>query len=124
MRACILDSKTKECVKIILLDSLDQYIQEDGLELSSDHTGQVGWSLIDDEWIKPTQTLTDEQLEIAVRRKRNVLLKKTVDSLNPIRWETMDAEEKDAWITYRQALLDIPQQTGFPKNIIWPNKPE
>lgn len=29
-----------------------------------------------------------------------------------------------AWATYRQALRDIPQQDGFPENVIWPSKPE
>ena len=27
---------------------------------------------------------------------------------------------KDSWAVYRQALRDVPQQTGFPKNITWP----
>ena len=29
-----------------------------------------------------------------------------------------------AWATYRQALRDIPQQEGFPENVVWPEKPE
>lgn len=124
MRVCILDSKTKECVKIILLDDLEQYIEEDGLELSLDHNGHVGWFFKNGEWIKPAQDLSDDQLETAIRRKRNILLKKTVDSLNPIRWATMSEVQKNAWIEYRQALLDIPQQEQFPNNVIWPNKPE
>ena len=33
---------------------------------------------------------------------------------------TMTQAEKD----YRQALRDIPQQEGFPTNIVWPTKPE
>jgi len=28
------------------------------------------------------------------------------------------------WQTYRQALRDITEQTGFPENIDWPEKPE
>ena len=28
------------------------------------------------------------------------------------------------WATYRQALRDIPQQDGFPFNVVWPAKPE
>jgi hypothetical protein len=27
------------------------------------------------------------------------------------------------WITYRQALRDIPAQEGFPQNVVWPTKP-
>lgn len=30
---------------------------------------------------------------------------------------------KAAWITYRQALRDVPQQTGFPATIQWPTSP-
>jgi len=28
------------------------------------------------------------------------------------------------WLTYRQALRDIPAQEGFPHNVVWPTKPE
>ena len=28
------------------------------------------------------------------------------------------------WQTYRQALRDIPEQTGFPEEIDWPQEPE
>lgn len=27
------------------------------------------------------------------------------------------------WRQYRQALRDMPQQEGFPENIVWPEKP-
>jgi hypothetical protein len=30
----------------------------------------------------------------------------------------------DAWKTYRQALRDVPAQSGFPTTINWPVKPE
>ena len=30
---------------------------------------------------------------------------------------------KDKWSAYRQALRDVPQQDGFPLNIVWPTKP-
>lgn len=28
-----------------------------------------------------------------------------------------------AWATYRQALRDIPEQAGFPANVVWPVAP-
>jgi len=28
------------------------------------------------------------------------------------------------WATYRQALRDVPSQTGFPNTITWPAEPE
>ena len=30
----------------------------------------------------------------------------------------------EAWATYRQALRDVPEQEGFPENVIWPTPPE
>jgi hypothetical protein len=32
--------------------------------------------------------------------------------------------DQAAWATYRQALRDIPQQTGFPEDVVWPTEPE
>lgn len=32
--------------------------------------------------------------------------------------------DQAAWSAYRQALRDVPQQSGFPDNVIWPTKPE
>lgn len=35
----------------------------------------------------------------------------------------LSAEQKAAWVAYRQQLRDVPSQTGFPDNISWPTKP-
>lgn len=32
--------------------------------------------------------------------------------------------DKEAWATYRQALRDITNQTGFPDKVQWPTQPE
>lgn len=32
--------------------------------------------------------------------------------------------DKQAWATYRQALRDIPAQSGFPWEVTWPAQPE
>ena len=32
--------------------------------------------------------------------------------------------DQAAWAIYRQALRDIPQQTGFPATVVWPLQPE
>ena len=55
-----------------------------------------------------------------VRAERNAMLADTVDRINPLRWESMTDSQKDMWRTYRQALLDIPSQPGFPYSVIWP----
>ena len=33
------------------------------------------------------------------------------------------ASKKAEWVTYRQALRDIPTSSGWPHNITWPTKP-
>jgi hypothetical protein len=32
--------------------------------------------------------------------------------------------DRAAWATYRQALRDVPDQTGFPDAVAWPVAPE
>lgn len=59
-----------------------------------------------------------------VREQRLFLLRTEVDAINAMRWETLSEENKEKWRTYRQELLDITDQTGFPWNIVWPKKPE
>lgn len=35
----------------------------------------------------------------------------------------LTAAQKAAWAAYRQALRDVPEQTGFPDTIDWPTQP-
>lgn len=56
--------------------------------------------------------------------QRNQLLQDGPDRINPIWWNSMTAEQQQAWTTYRQSLLDVPQQPGFPEQIDWPAKPQ
>lgn len=39
-------------------------------------------------------------------------------------WEKHSDLEKEELRTYRQALRDIPEQEGFPTEIVWPTRPE
>jgi len=38
---------------------------------------------------------------------------------NPLRWAEYSDAQKAAFAVYRQALLDVPQQPGFPHEIDW-----
>ena len=53
---------------------------------------------------------------IQVRARRNALLSES---------DHMALADRitDAWRTYRQALRDIPAQSGFPTNVNWPVEP-
>lgn len=55
-------------------------------------------------------------------RDRRLLL--TVDTMNPMRWESLSDKEKGEWRDYRTALLNVPNQPGFPYEINWPEPPE
>lgn len=58
-------------------------------------------------------------LPMTIRQQRNALLASSD-------WtQAADVPQaiKDLWAAYRQALRDIPQQQGFPANVIWPQKP-
>ena len=71
---------------------------------------------------------TDAELATAeaakVRSQRDQLLLE-VDAFvgNPLRWAALSSNEQTAWATYRTALLDVPQQSGFPDTITWPTAP-
>ena len=60
---------------------------------------------------------TTEQKSSSEREKRNTLLAETDW------WANSDVTMTDEQRAYRQALRDIPQQEGFPTNIVWPTKP-
>lgn len=56
-----------------------------------------------------------------IRNERNKLLQESD-------WIVIKSFESNqnipaAWEIYRQALRDIPQQAGFPDNVVWPEKP-
>lgn len=78
------------------------------------------------QWQEPAQSVKDEYAAQQVRNQRGYLLMGEVDPVatNALRWAAMTDAQKQAWSDYRQALLDIPQQSGFPHNVTWPSKPE
>jgi len=55
------------------------------------------------------------------REKRNYLLL-TSDWIE-LPSCSLSNTKKQEFALYRQALRDVPQQAGFPENIIWPTKP-
>lgn len=64
---------------------------------------------------------TDEEYAKEAREKRNQLIAETDFMAMPD--YPLDAEKKAAVLAYRQALRDIPEQIGFPRQIDWPVKP-
>jgi hypothetical protein len=56
------------------------------------------------------------------RTIRNQLLG-AVDRINPVWYSSLTVDQQQELIAYRQALLDVPGQTGFPTQVEWPAKP-
>lgn len=57
-----------------------------------------------------------------IRLQRNGLLS-DVDRVNPIWYSSLTTTQQTELADYRQALLDVPAQPGFPANVVWPTKP-
>ena len=76
-------------------------------------------------YVPPTQAELDADAAASVRARRDSILVNEVDPIvsNPLRWADLTTEEQNAWSAYRTALLDIPEQAGFPHNVAWPTKP-
>ncbi len=66
--------------------------------------------------------LTEEQQEMQIRAQRNSLL--TLCDWTQLPDAPLTAEQKQTWVEYRQALRDVPEQAGFPENVVWPSTPE
>ena len=96
----------------------DMTVNNDDLLAAMEAAGDVA------AYIPPTQSELDAALSDQLREERDGLLAE-VDAIagNALRWATLSAEQQDAWAVYRQALLDVPQQAGFPNDVVWPVKP-
>ena len=75
-------------------------------------------------YVPPTQSELDTTLSAELRNQRDMLLS-GVDAIagNALRWAALDAAAQDAWAVYRQGLLNVPQQAGFPNTVVWPVAP-
>jgi hypothetical protein len=79
------------------------------------------------QWLVVEQTAeekaeTDKRKAAEVRFMRNRKLTDT--DWTQLDDTPLDNVAKSAWANYRQALRDVPDQTGFPFNVNWPAQPE
>jgi hypothetical protein len=59
-----------------------------------------------------------------VKKTRNELLLSSDWTELPSALARLGEAKVTEWQTYRQALRDIPQQSGYPLNVIWPEQPQ
>ena len=82
---------------------------------------EEGWDYVDGVFTPPKPYVPTEEEIRAIRDKLLIELDEVV--LNPLRFASFTDEQKAELATYRQALLDVPQQAGFPSDVTWPEKP-
>ena len=71
-----------------------------------------------DKWLKFAKDKEYDVIGDEIRAERNHLLSLcdwTQNADSPL-----DSDQKSAWAAYRQALRDVPEQQGFPYDVIWP----
>lgn len=76
---------------------------------------------ITEEQYNPEDEMTDEQLSSRVRMRRDAMISRTDYYVQPD--YPSDPEGLEAVKAYRQALRDITEQSGFPRNVQWPEMP-
>ena len=100
-------------------NSKDQWVQKwKEQDMFADTTDDDGVETTKAEHEAAYQAKVDATTAEAVRNQRNNLLAETD-------WMGLsDVTMSSNWATYRQALRDVPSQSGFPDDITWPEKPE
>jgi len=73
------------------------------------------------EWLEMAVRLEADALSMELRAQRDALLAASDPHMLPDFPQT--DEQRAAWETYRQALRDVPEQAGFPFEVVWPDAP-
>lgn len=98
----------------------DQYVEDGELvamppKPSNDHIFNYDTKA----WVLNLQAVTNRAIAF-----RDELLREGPDRISPLWWASMTPAQQQAWLDYRQLLLDVTDQPGFPTDIVWPTKPE
>jgi hypothetical protein len=81
------------------------------------------WNSQTEDW-DYNETVHVDYMTEYVRANRDVKLRKLDRKIaSPLRYSAFSQELKDEIGVYRQALLDVPQQQGFPLEVVWPEEP-
>lgn len=73
---------------------------------------------------RPSEESVYKYKAFEIRDKRDMLLSETDKYFTISDMPVKNNSYIDKLREYRQALRDIPQQKGFPNDVVWPEKPE
>lgn len=108
--------------KYTSLYTLRQAIWDNDHTIFGDLTDELKtrFSITEEEY-NPEDEMTDEELAARVRMRRDSMISRTDFYVQPD--YPGDPVGLEAVKAYRQALRDIPEQSGFPRNVQWPTLP-
>jgi hypothetical protein len=104
------------------ISAQDYYINNGQPIQKSSNPGNL-WSRYEYDYATHTWIINPIISDFLSRQYRNQLLQDTIDRVNPVWYNSLTAEEQNQLVAYRQQLLDVPQQAGFPTQVEWPSKP-
>ena len=72
-------------------------------------------------YVEPKAPSTNELINDITIKRINLLYQSDWTQIpnNPL-----TSQQQQDWAAYRQALRDIPNQSGYPNNVIWPTPPQ
>jgi hypothetical protein len=96
-----------------------------GMSGIADRLGDLSWlgdAYVNQGWFEvgeetPTALTADEANKTIEQMLLTTAWAVAVDNTS------MTKEQRAAWIDFREALRNIPNQEGFPTTIVWPNEP-
>jgi len=97
-----------------LVDGVQMSIPADG--------GNRHYAAMLEQGVTPAEYVEPAPTADQVRAERDRLLKAS-DWIVAVSYERGEPVPQD-WADYRQTLRDVPNQSGFPADVTWPEKPE
>lgn len=96
-----------------------------GLHGVKDRLGDLSWvgpEYIDQGWVEVGEETT---IPLTEDQARNTISERLKQSAWAVAIDNTEITKEDLgiWLTYRQALRDIPRQSGYPDIINWPEEP-
>jgi hypothetical protein len=101
----------------------DQYYIQDGAPVLISDDPSTESNKYNFDYSTKTWTLDLDQTANAIRIQRLKHLQ-SIDAVSAVRLTLLSDAQKQQLVDYRQALLDVPQQPGFPTTVTWPSKPD
>ena len=111
----------RECIEQHEIDGDEPRTEWSAVEYST--TVNAKGFVLTDDFVERLIASEYEKEAKEVRVKRNALLDASDKEMTVDRIEQESAEYVAAWKAYRQALRDIPEQGGFPFDVVYPRKP-